>query len=109
MQTHSPMTQDDAKRLVGERVADWIRDGMVLGLGTGSTAAMAIEALGRLYSSAEVDHLDGITVQEADWWFNVRKSNTEPLLRLNLEAKTKKAMQKHLAEVAQHLGKPVAH
>ncbi|MCZ6816237.1 MAG: phosphomannomutase/phosphoglucomutase [Planctomycetota bacterium] len=68
-----------------------------------------IEALGRLYSSAEVDHLDGITVQEADWWFNVRKSNTEPLLRLNLEAKTKKAMQKHLAEVAQHLGKPVAH
>ncbi len=47
MQTRSPMTQDDAKRLVGERVAGWIRDGMVLGLGTGSTAAMAIEALGR--------------------------------------------------------------
>jgi len=68
-----------------------------------------IEELGRLYSSAKVDHLDGITVQESDWWFNVRKSNTEPLLRLNLEARTKKEMEMHLAEVAKHLGKPVTH
>jgi phosphomannomutase len=34
---------------------------------------------------AEVDHLDGLTVATADWWFNVRPSNTEPLLRLNVE------------------------
>ncbi len=34
---------------------------------------------------AEVDHLDGLTVNHADWWFNVRASNTEPLLRLNAE------------------------
>jgi len=33
----------------------------------------------------EVDHLDGLTVAHADWWFNVRPSNTEPLLRLNAE------------------------
>jgi phosphomannomutase len=33
----------------------------------------------------EVDHLDGLTVTSADWWFNVRPSNTEPLLRLNVE------------------------
>ena len=33
----------------------------------------------------KVDYLDGITVDLGDWWFNVRKSNTEPLLRLNLE------------------------
>jgi phosphomannomutase len=32
-----------------------------------------------------VDHLDGLTVSTADWWFNVRPSNTEPLLRLNVE------------------------
>jgi phosphomannomutase len=32
-----------------------------------------------------VDHLDGLTVEHADWWFNVRPSNTEPLLRLNVE------------------------
>lgn len=35
----------------------------------------------------EVDHLDGITISAAQWWFNVRASNTEPLLRLNVEAK----------------------
>jgi len=34
----------------------------------------------------EVDHLDGLTVMHPDWWFNVRPSNTEPLLRLNAEA-----------------------
>ncbi len=39
-------TQDDAKRLVAKRVAEWIEDGMILGLGTGSTAARAIESLG---------------------------------------------------------------
>jgi len=32
------------------------------------------------------DHLDGLTVSGSDWWFNVRASNTEPLLRLNVEA-----------------------
>ncbi len=35
---------------------------------------------------AEIDHLDGLTVSAADWWFNLRPSNTEPLLRLNAEA-----------------------
>ena len=38
------------------------------------------------YADAEIDHLDGVTVKYPDWWFNVRPSNTEPLLRLNLEA-----------------------
>ena len=36
--------------------------------------------------SATVDHLDGLTVAVDDWWFNLRASNTEPLLRLNVEA-----------------------
>jgi len=43
----------------------------------------------------EVDHLDGLTVSHPDWWFNVRASNTEPLLRLNAEA----AEQRVLDEV----------
>lgn len=34
-----------------------------------------------------VDHLDGLTIDYGDWWFNVRPSNTEPLIRLNVEAK----------------------
>lgn len=41
----------------------------------------------------EIDHLDGLTVSAADWWFNVRASNTEPLLRLNVEAKKKARME----------------
>jgi phosphomannomutase len=46
-------------------------------------------ALEQKYSTlGEVDHLDGLTVIADGWWFNVRPSNTEPLLRLNVEAKT---------------------
>jgi phosphomannomutase len=41
----------------------------------------------------QIDHLDGVTVQFKDWWFNVRGSNTEPLLRLNLEADTEALME----------------
>ncbi|MCW2837081.1 MAG: manB [Marmoricola sp.] len=40
----------------------------------------------------EVDHLDGLTVNHADWWFNVRASNTEPLLRLNAEGRDEATM-----------------
>ena len=42
----------------------------------------------------ETDELDGLTVSSADWWFNVRPSNTEPLLRLNAEAKDEATMAK---------------
>jgi phosphomannomutase len=38
------------------------------------------------YSDAEISHLDGVSVDYPDWHFNVRPSNTEPLLRLNLES-----------------------
>ena len=53
-------------------------------------------------SGASVDLLDGLTVERADWWYNVRPSNTEPLLRLNVEARTPEACAAHVAEV-QHL------
>jgi phosphomannomutase len=39
-------------------------------------------------SSVSIDEMDGLTVSGDTWWFNVRASNTEPLLRLNAEAKT---------------------
>jgi phosphomannomutase len=39
-------------------------------------------------SKVSIDELDGLTVSGDSWWFNVRASNTEPLLRLNAEAKT---------------------
>ncbi len=56
---------------------------------------------------AKIDHLDGVTCQYDDWWCNVRPSNTEPLLRLNLEAKTPAMMKEKLKQVEAVLGKPV--
>jgi phosphomannomutase len=46
-----------------------------------------------------VDDLDGMTVQAADWWFNLRPSNTEPLLRLNAEATDAATMERVRDEV----------
>ena len=45
------------------------------------------------------DRIDGLTVDCGDWWFNLRPSNTEPLLRLNLEAATRDECDDHVAEV----------
>jgi len=65
--------------------------------------------LAQKYSDAEIDHLDGVTIQYADWWFNCRPSNTEPLLRLNIEAKTDDLLDSKLAELKSILGEPVTH
>ncbi len=48
---------------------------------------------------ASIDLLDGLTVDHGDWWYNVRPSNTEPLLRLNVEAKTPELCAAYVAEV----------
>jgi phosphomannomutase len=53
----------------------------------------AIEAAYDGYEDVSVDHLDGLTVAHPDWWFNVRPSNTEPLLRLNAEGKDVATME----------------
>ncbi|MHC4529609.1 MAG: phosphomannomutase/phosphoglucomutase, partial [Planctomycetota bacterium] len=45
-----------------------------------------MDELARKYSDGKIDHLDGVTIQYKSWWFNCRASNTEPLLRLNVEA-----------------------
>src|SRR6266568_2871288 len=50
-----------------------------------------------------VDHLDGITLDFGDWWFNVGPSNTEPLLRLNVEANSKELMEEKRDEVLAHI------
>jgi phosphomannomutase len=60
---------------------------------------------------AAIDDLDGVTIDAWDradggWWFNVRPSNTEPLLRLNAEAKDRPTLEGLLAELAPHLGSP---
>jgi phosphomannomutase len=65
-----------------------------------------IAALKSKYAGAQMDELDGITVQFPEWWFNVRKSNTEPLLRLNLEADTPARLASKKAELLPLLGTP---
>jgi phosphomannomutase len=50
------------------------------------------------YSDAQIDHLDGVTISYPDWWMNVRPSNTEPLLRLNVEGDMKALMERHRDE-----------
>jgi len=66
-----------------------------------------MDELARIYSGGDIDHLDGVTVVFKDWWFNCRPSNTEPLLRLNVEAKTAELLETRLAEIEEKLGKPV--
>jgi phosphomannomutase len=66
-----------------------------------------IRDLAEHFKKASVDYLDGITVDLGDWWFNVRKSNTEPLLRLNVEAPTNQVLHEKLAELKKLLGEPL--
>jgi len=65
---------------------------------------LRMEELARRYGDGKVDHLDGVTVDFKDWWFNCRPSNTEPLLRLNVEAKTQELLAEKLHEIEQQLG-----
>ncbi|HYI61599.1 MAG TPA: phosphomannomutase/phosphoglucomutase [Acidimicrobiales bacterium] len=58
-----------------------------------------IEQVARSFPDAEQDRLDGLTVDLGPWWFNLRPSNTEPLLRLNLEAPTRDECDTRVAEV----------
>ncbi len=51
-----------------------------------------LEQIAERYGDGKVDRTDGVTVEYGDWWFNVRPSNTEPLIRLNLEARTAELM-----------------
>lgn len=65
-----------------------------------------IREIAEAYKKGKIDYLDGVTIDLADWWFNVRKSNTEPMLRLNLEAKSPQLLQEKLTELKRYLGEP---
>lgn len=64
-----------------------------------SVATSLVEENYSLQDGITIDYLDGLTVSGDSWWFNLRPSNTEPLLRLNVEAKTAARMQKVRDEV----------
>jgi phosphomannomutase len=57
------------------------------------------------YKDARKDHLDGLTVQYDSWWFNLRASNTEPVIRLNLEANELNTMEQKQKEVIEYIKK----
>lgn len=59
----------------------------------------AFQRLRERYPQGRIIELDGLTIEMDDWWFNVRPSNTEPLVRLNLEAKTRERMEEKRDEV----------
>jgi phosphomannomutase len=63
-----------------------------------------IGAVAERYPADRADFVDGLTVEGGDWWFNLRPSNTEPLLRLNVEAATEAEMARVRDEVLEAVG-----
>jgi phosphomannomutase len=60
-----------------------------------------LEAIEARYKDADIAKMDGVSIDYPDWHFNVRASNTEPLLRLNLEAASPEVMEQKRNEVLQ--------
>jgi phosphomannomutase len=58
-----------------------------------------VEELASVFADGRQDRTDGLTVEFEDWWFNVRPSNTEPLLRLNVEAKTDELLRDETSQI----------
>jgi len=63
----------------------------------------ALLALESKYRSGQIDHLDGLSVDYDDWWFNARPSNTEPVLRLNIGATSKALLEEKRKELLSKL------
>lgn len=62
-----------------------------------------LENVKQQYADGKQDHLDGITVEYKDWWFNVRASNTEPVLRLTIEAETQDMLESKKEELSEFI------
>ena len=68
-----------------------------------NAAMQSVEDYYSEQEGAKIDHLDGLTVDLGDWWFNLRPSNTEPLLRLNVEAQDDNTLTRGRDEVSEIL------
>lgn len=82
----------------------YYHSGEILFQGDNTQAKM--EEFERRYSDGQIDYLDGITIGYKDWWLNCRPSDAEPLLRLNVEAKSQELLDEKLSEITERLGKP---
>ena len=60
------------------------------------------------FPEEKTHELDGLSIDAGEWWANIRMSNTEPLLRLNLEAKDRATVERMVAELEPILGHRVA-
>lgn len=67
--------------------------------------ASVIDAIEKTYLNGTLDRLDGLTVEFDDWWFNVRGSNTEPLLRVTVETERPAELPKRMTELAEIVAK----
>jgi len=68
-----------------------------------------IERLKDAYPDAQVEEIDGVSIDLGEWWCNVRMSTTEPVIRLNLEGTSKTAVEIAVSEVSRYLGDRVHH
>ncbi len=64
-----------------------------------------LELIREKFSNGRQDYLDGVTIEFSDWWFNIRPSQTEPLLRLNIEANSKELLEEKKEELSSFIKK----
>ena len=66
-----------------------------------------METLAKHYGDGKINHLDGITIDYKNWWFNCRSNSTEPVLRVNVEAKESDLLKEKVRDLVDLLGKPM--
>jgi phosphomannomutase len=71
-----------------------------------SDVGATLERVRQAFPDGKADRLDGLTIEHDDWWFNLRPSNTEPLLRLNLEASTRAEMERRRDQLLELISEP---
>ncbi|MEZ4572015.1 MAG: hypothetical protein R2849_17150 [Thermomicrobiales bacterium] len=67
--------------------------------------AAALDRVRKRFADAEIDEMDGLTVGYDDWWFNIRASNTQPLLRLNVEVDDERHLEERVRAVSEVIRK----
>ena len=106
-----PKSIKDTNLFVEMYVEKWVREKVLLNqalINIDEDSKEVVRKIEDQYNSGEIDYLDGISVTFDDWRFNVRTSNTQPLLRLNLEAKNMGLVQEKVDELKALIGGKLA-
>ena len=67
-------------------------------------ATAVLESIKQKYADGKQDYLDGVTVEYQNWWFNLRPSNTEPVIKLTIEAQTQELLDEKQKELSGFIG-----